>query len=65
MNEALALLPPGDRRMMLAYMEGSSLTEIAHDEGIALGTATGRFRKLARKLKANAPELRRILLGVV
>jgi DNA-directed RNA polymerase specialized sigma24 family protein len=48
--------------MMRAYMEGSSLTEIARAEGIALGTANDRFRKLARKLKARAPELRRILL---
>jgi RNA polymerase sigma factor (sigma-70 family) len=61
-SRALGHLPPNEHRMMRAYMEGSSLTEIARAEGIALGTANDRFRKLARKLKARAPELRRILL---
>jgi len=61
-DRALESLPTNERRMMRAYMEGSSLTEIAKAEGIALGTANDRFRKLARKLKARAPELRRILL---
>jgi RNA polymerase sigma factor (sigma-70 family) len=61
-REALARLEPGFRRIMLAYMEGASLAEIAEEEGIAVGTMQVRFGKLTRQLRARAPELRRILL---
>ena len=61
-REALNQLGDDDRRMIVAYMQGFSLSEIARDEGIATGTAHTRFRKLSQTLRARAPGLRRILL---
>ena len=60
--EALNKLGPDERRVMIAYMEGASLSEIAREEGVAVGTMQGRFQRLARMLRSKNPELRRILL---
>lgn len=61
-HEALASLEPAERRVVHAYMEGASLCEIAREQGVPAGTLQARFRKLTRRLRASAPELRRILL---
>ncbi|MBW2229171.1 MAG: sigma-70 family RNA polymerase sigma factor [Deltaproteobacteria bacterium] len=61
-GNALTSLEPAERRVVLAYMEGASIGEIARDEGVPTGTLQARFRKLTRRLRAKFPELRRILL---
>jgi RNA polymerase sigma factor (sigma-70 family) len=61
-HAALDQLCPSERRVLQAYMEGASLSEIARDEGIPIGTMQGRFRKLTQNLRSRAPELRRVLL---
>jgi len=63
-REALMKLDPAEHRVILAYMEGASMSEIARDEGVAIGTMQGRFQRLARMLRSKHPELRRILLDV-
>jgi RNA polymerase sigma factor (sigma-70 family) len=59
---ALNKLGPDERRVIIAYMEGASISEIAREEGVAVGTMQGRFQRLARLLRSKHPELRRILL---
>ncbi len=61
-EHTLGALEADDRQLLRAYMEGSSMSEIARDEGLPLATLQGRFRKIARRLRAHSPELRRILL---
>jgi len=61
-QSALDGLEDSERRVLLAYMEGASLNEIAETEGISTGTMQVRFQKVSRALRARAPELRRILL---
>jgi RNA polymerase sigma factor (sigma-70 family) len=63
-EDALATLEPEERRVVQAYMEGASLSEIAREEGVATGTLQARFRKLTRRLRASSPGLRRILLDL-
>jgi len=60
--EALAALDPDARSLLRAYMEGDSLSEIARARGVSAGTMQNRFTKLARRVRAGAPALRRILL---
>lgn len=59
---ALDGLEAADRRIVVAYMEGSSLAEIAQSESISPSTMQMRFQKVSRGLRARVPELRRILL---
>lgn len=59
---ALATLEPDELRIVQAYMEGASLSEIAREEGLATGTLQARFRRTTSRLRARMPELRRILL---
>ena len=61
-RRALDRLQPEQRRVILSYMDGASLNEIARDEGVATATMQVRFSKLSRQLRVQAPELRRILL---
>lgn len=61
-DAALAALEPDARRMLRAYMDGDSLSEIARAHGVSSGTMQARFDKLARRVRAGAPTLRRILL---
>lgn len=63
-REALMKLDPDERRVILAYMDGDSMSEIAREEGVAVGTMQGRFQRLARMLRSKHPELRRILLDL-
>ena len=61
-DAALGALEPDAREVLRAYMEGDSLSEIARARGVSAGTMQARFDKLARRLRAGAPRLRRILL---
>jgi RNA polymerase sigma factor (sigma-70 family) len=63
-REALMKLDSTERRIIIAYMEGASMSEIAREEGVAVGTMQGRFQRLARMLRSKHPELRRILLDL-
>lgn len=61
-SRALELLSPEQRRLIRAYIEGSSISEIAQAEGVSAPTMRHRFQKIARTLRGRAPHLRRILL---
>lgn len=61
LGRALEVLSIEQRRVVDAYMAGSSFREIARAEGIASGTMQVRFQKIGRTLRARSPELRRIL----
>ncbi len=61
-DDALGALEPDGREVVRAYMEGDSLSEIARARGVSAGTMQARFEKLARRLRAGSPALRRILL---
>ena len=61
-DKALSTLDPTQRSVMRAYMDGSSLSEIARAQGVSAGTMQVRFQKLTRSLRAGSPALRRILL---
>ena len=61
-EDALSALEPAQRSVLHAYMEGESLSEIARAHGVSAGTMQVRFQKLTRRVRANAPALRRILL---
>lgn len=63
-DHALDSLEPEQRAVLRAYMEGDSLSEIARAHGVSAGTMQGRFEKLARRVRAKAPKLRRVLLDV-
>jgi RNA polymerase sigma factor (sigma-70 family) len=63
-REALMKLDSAERRVIMAYMDGASMSEIAREEGVAVGTMQGRFQRLARMLRSKHPELRRILLDL-
>jgi len=63
-DHALASLEPEQRAVLRAYMEGDSLSEIARAHGVSPGTMQSRFEKLARRVRAKAPRLRRVLLDV-
>ena len=63
-REALMNLESSERRIIMAYMDGASMSEIAREEGVAVGTMQGRFQRLARMLRSKHPELRRILLDL-
>lgn len=62
---ARALQPLGaaERRILMAFAQGSSFTEIARVEGIAPGTLHQRVQRATRTLRAKAPHLRAILGG--
>jgi len=61
-REALAGLSSDERETLYAYMDGSSLSEIARAQSVSLPTLRARFKKTTRKLRAQAPALRRLLL---
>jgi RNA polymerase sigma factor (sigma-70 family) len=61
-ERALAVLDADERRLLRAYMDGQSVKEIAEEEGVPLGTMRVRFRKLTRRVRAHAPDMRRMLL---
>jgi RNA polymerase sigma factor (sigma-70 family) len=60
--QALDTLQPHERDVMVSYMRGDTLSEIAKSQGVSAGTMQVRFQKLSRMLRARAPKLRRILL---
>ena len=61
-DRALDTLQESEQQVMVAYMQGASMAEIADSRGVAPGTMKVRFEKTTRKLRARAPALRRILL---
>lgn len=61
-HRALDALPAEDRGLVVAYMNGASLAEMATAEGISRATMQVRFQRIARRLRARQPALRRILL---
>jgi RNA polymerase sigma factor (sigma-70 family) len=61
-DAALMCLEAAERQIVRAYMEGASLSEIARDQHVSLATLRVRFERAARKLRAFAPALRRVLL---
>lgn len=63
-EEALDRLGGDQRRWLVQYMHGSSLREIAEEEGVALGTMRVRFQKAVRILRGKTPHLRRLLREV-
>jgi RNA polymerase sigma factor (sigma-70 family) len=63
-EDALRELGPDQRRWLVRYMHGSSLREIADEEGVALGTMRVRFQKAARALRGKTPHLRHLLREV-
>ena len=63
-EDALGGLDDDQRRWLRLYMEGSSLREIADEEGLALGTLRVRFQKATRTLRGRTPQLRQLLRGV-
>lgn len=62
---ALGSLEPEARDVLVAYMEGDSLCEIARARGISAGTMQVRFQKLAQRMRAHAPTLRQVLLDAM
>jgi DNA-directed RNA polymerase specialized sigma24 family protein len=60
--QALELLDAEQQRLMGAYIDGASIPEIARAEGVAAATMQNRFQKISRRLRGQAPHLRRILL---
>lgn len=61
-SAALGALEPESREVLIAYMEGDSLSEIARARGVSAGTMQARFQKLARRMRAGAPSLREVLI---
>jgi RNA polymerase sigma factor (sigma-70 family) len=60
-EEVLSHLDAGQRLMLLAYMDGVSIHEMADREGVAVGTMRTRFEKAARLVRGRAPHIRRVL----
>jgi RNA polymerase sigma factor (sigma-70 family) len=59
---ALSSLDAEQRLMVRAFMDGTSLNDMADREGIPIGTIRTRFEKAARLLRGRAPHIRRVLL---
>ena len=59
-DDALESMEPDDRALLRAYMGGSSLTQIARQEGLPPGTVRGRFDRLMRRLRGRGSPLRRM-----
>ncbi|MGH0035007.1 MAG: sigma-70 family RNA polymerase sigma factor [Myxococcota bacterium] len=57
-ERALAELDPEDRRLLHAYMEGDSLTEIARRFEVPVGTLRVRFGRVTRRLRSRDSAVR-------
>jgi len=62
-DDALESLEPGDRALLRAYMDGSSLAEIARRGGVPPGTVRARFDRLLRRLRGRRSPVRRMAYG--
>jgi RNA polymerase sigma factor (sigma-70 family) len=62
-DDALETLEAGDRALLCAYMDGSSLTEIARREGVPPGSVRSRFDRLVRRLRGRCSPVRRMAYG--
>jgi RNA polymerase sigma factor (sigma-70 family) len=60
-EESLGALDHGNRSLLLAVASGESLAEIARGDGSSPARLQGRMTRVARQVRARAPELRRIL----
>lgn len=58
---ALGELESNQRDLLLAYAAGRSVAEIARDGGTSPARLQSRMTRVARQVRANAPELRRLL----
>jgi RNA polymerase sigma factor (sigma-70 family) len=58
-NDALESLEPGDHALLRAYMDGSSLNEIARRRGTPSATLRARFERLIRRLRGRRAPVRR------
>jgi RNA polymerase sigma factor (sigma-70 family) len=59
-DDALEKLEPHDRSLLRAYMDGSSLTEIARQERVPPGTVRVRFDRLVRRLRGRGSPVQRM-----
>jgi RNA polymerase sigma factor (sigma-70 family) len=59
-NDALESLDPEDRGLLRAYMEGSTLADIARSERLPPGTVRARFDRLMRRLREPGSPMRRM-----
>lgn len=59
-EEALEMVEPDDRALLRAYMSGSSLAEIARQEGLPPGTVRTRFDRLLRWLRGRGSPVHRM-----
>lgn len=64
-EHCLARLDEDARALVLGLAEGSSLAEMAREQGDSAGRLQTRLGRAARQLRARAPELRRILRAEV
>lgn len=64
-DRALDELEQDDRRLLVAYMEGDSLTEIARRFGVPVGTLRVRFDRVTRRLRARDSVVRDVRLDVL
>lgn len=58
---AIGQLDAGHQRILRAYVEGNSISEIARSEGDSAGRLQNQMTRIARQLRARSPELRRLL----
>jgi RNA polymerase sigma factor (sigma-70 family) len=59
---ALSVLDADQRLMVRAFAEGTSILDLAHREGVPVGTMRARFDKAARLLRGRAPHIRHLLV---
>ncbi len=60
-EESFEALDASHRKILLALASGHSLAEIAREEGSSPARLQSRMSRVARQVRARAPELRRIL----
>lgn len=60
-EESLAVLDDDERQLLIAYAEGSSLSELARAGGSTAGRLQTRLNRTVRQVRGRSPELRRIL----
>ena len=60
-EESFSILDDEQRQLLMAYASGSSLSELARDDGSTTGRLQTRLNRTARQVRARSPELRRIL----
>ena len=55
------MLDDDERQLLIAYAEGSSLSELARAGGSTAGRLQTRLNRTVRQVRGRSPELRRIL----